>query len=153
MRSFNHLQSGSAQLLLTLLFVGTISLNLVSCGYSQDHQKNKVVVQKGTIARDVDVEQFAVLIKEKKGLLLDVRTPKEVAEGKIPGATNIDYYSDQFKEDVAKLDKDQPVMVYCRSGHRSGNTMALMKELGFKEIYNLNGGFMAWQAKGKEIEK
>jgi rhodanese-related sulfurtransferase len=78
--------------------------------------------------------------------LVDVRTPEEVAEGKIEGAQNIDFRDPKFKEEISTLDKNKPVVVYCGAGGRSGKTSALLQELGFKEIYDLSGGFTQWKA-------
>lgn len=77
-------------------------------------------------------------------ILLDVRTPEEYAEGHLADAKLINYYADDFKSQLALLDKTKPVFVYCRSGKRSGASAELLIELGFKEVYDLQGGFMAW---------
>jgi rhodanese-related sulfurtransferase len=45
---------------------------------------------------------------------------------------------------AGKLDKKKPVAVYCRSGMRSANAANILKEMGFKKIYNLDGGYLAW---------
>lgn len=97
---------------------------------------------------DVSVAEFQERMTQKAGLLLDVRTPEEVAQGVIEGATVLDYYGDQFAEELAKLDTNQTVYVYCRSGGRSGKTMAQLKDLGFAHVYNLDGGITAWKAAG-----
>lgn len=76
--------------------------------------------------------------------MLDVRTPKEFKKGHIDGAKNMNYYDDDFDAQIEKLDKDKPVYVYCHSGGRSAKAMSLMKEKGFKEVYNLLGGYGAW---------
>lgn len=85
--------------------------------------------------------------------LLDVRTPSETAQGIIPGATKINLHDADFEQRLQELDKSRPVFVYCRSGARSGNAMSLMHKAGFKEVYNLSGGILAWQQSGGEIEK
>lgn len=82
-------------------------------------------------------------------LLLDVRTAEELAEnGFINGAKNIDYYAADFNEQIEAMNRNVPVMLYCRSGGRSGQTAAMMKELGFKQVYDLNGGYNAWLEAG-----
>lgn len=80
------------------------------------------------------------------GQLLDVRTAKEVAAGSVEGAANIDFYADDFKDQIAKLDKEKPLFVYCKSGGRSGQTAAICKELGFKEVYDMEGGYTDYSA-------
>ncbi|HZJ19845.1 MAG TPA: rhodanese-like domain-containing protein [Pricia sp.] len=78
--------------------------------------------------------------------MLDVRTPEELEEGYIPNAINIDFYLGQdFLNEVQKLDKGKNYYVYCRSGNRSGQACAIMNSVGFKNAYNLEGGFMNWE--------
>jgi rhodanese-related sulfurtransferase len=98
-----------------------------------------------TIAKDVDVKEFNRLMKEKPGLLLDVRTQGEVDKGAIKGHTHIDFFADNFEAQIDKLDKTKPVYVYCASGGRSGETMEMMHKKGFREVYNLDGGYNAWK--------
>jgi len=76
--------------------------------------------------------------------LIDVRTPGEVAGGTIENATNINYSTANFATELGKLDKSKPLMLFCRSGSRSGRASQIAKDLGFTEIYDLQGGFMAW---------
>lgn len=85
--------------------------------------------------------------------LIDVRTPEEVAEGTIAGAVNFDFRADGFEEKLKVLDKSKAVYVFCRSGGRSANAASIMKDLGFSEIYDLEGGITAWKAEGKEVVK
>lgn len=65
----------------------------------------------------------------------------------------INFYDDDFKSQVAKLNKAKPVFVYCAGGVRSGKASKLMAELGFTSIYNLDGGIKAWKASGKPVVK
>lgn len=78
--------------------------------------------------------------------LLDVRTSDEFAKGHIEGAINADINLGDFQTQLAKLDKSKPVFVYCLSGGRSSSAAEVLKENGFKEIYNLEGGILAWNA-------
>lgn len=81
-------------------------------------------------------------------VILDVRTPEEFAQGHIDGATMIDFYDPGFAAAIAELDRDQPYVLYCRSGSRSGQTAALMTQLGFTDVAEIDGGILAWQADG-----
>ena len=76
--------------------------------------------------------------------LIDVRTPEEFADGHIEGATNINYHDDNFLDQIAQLDKDATVFVYCQAGGRSKKASNLFKESGFKEIYDLKEGYGGW---------
>ena len=83
--------------------------------------------------------------QDDNAFILDVRTGEEVEEGYIPGATNIDFYlGAEFAEELEKLDKSRNYYVYCRSGKRSEQACAIMNSMGFKNAYNLEGGFMNW---------
>ena len=91
------------------------------------------------------------LEKDDNAFILDVRTEQEVEEGYIPNATNIDFYLGQdFLNEVEKLDKSKNYYVYCRSGNRSGQACAIMNSVGFKNAYNLEGGFMNWEGAVEE---
>ncbi|PWK18514.1 rhodanese-like domain-containing protein [Xanthomarina spongicola] len=74
--------------------------------------------------------------------LIDVRTPEEFQEIYIEEAINIDFYSEDFEVEFNKLDKDQPVYLYCRSGYRSNQSALKLVEMGFTEIYDLEGGIL-----------
>jgi len=84
-------------------------------------------------------------------VIIDVRTTAEIAEGYIEDAVFIDYYSDTFRDELNSLDKDKVYLIYCRSGGRSGPTLATMEELGFMEVYELLGGILAWQGAGLPV--
>ena len=82
--------------------------------------------------------------------LIDVRTPAEYEGGTVYEANNIDYYSDNFKSEMDKLDKKRAVFVFCAKGGRSASAASVCKELGFNEIYDMEGGYTAWSVyKGK----
>ncbi len=85
-------------------------------------------------------------------VLLDVRTPEEYAEGHVPGSVNIDFYAADFAEQLDLLPKDVPYVVYCRSGNRSGSTMPIMEDLGFTEVWDVDGGILAWNQAGLPID-
>ena len=84
-------------------------------------------------------------------VILDIRTPKEYAEGHIDGATLIDFYRDDFAEQIAALDRDDPYVLYCRSGNRSQQARSLMAELGFTDVADVDGGIVGWQAAGLPV--
>lgn len=77
--------------------------------------------------------------------IVDVRTPDEYTEGRIKDAKNINWNGDDFDTEIVKLDKDKPVYVYCYSGGRSSSAVSKMKKLGFKNIYELDGGIKSWR--------
>ena len=87
------------------------------------------------------------LSNTKNPQLLDVRTPEEYAVEHLENASNVNWNGDDFVSKVEKLDKSQPVFVYCKVGGRSSQAADKLAELGFAAIYNLDGGIMKWQGK------
>ena len=85
-------------------------------------------------------------------LLIDVRTKEELDEIKIEGVINIDFYSDEFKNYLLKLDKYKTYYLICRSGRRSGIATSFMRDNGFKDIYNIKGGMIEWQNSNLSLE-
>ena len=136
----------------TVLTVVLLWGGAVSC-QSKTEASAEISQSEGVVNADVNVAAFAALIDTAEtGLLLDVRTDREFAMGHIRGAAQIDFYRDDFREELAKLDPNVPVYVYCRSGNRSGQAAKMMKSMGFKTVFNLEGGIGAW-ARKQPIEK
>lgn len=75
-------------------------------------------------------------------LLLDCRTPEEFGGGALPEALNYDYLDREFVYRVDSLPRDRPVFVYCARGGRSAQAAELLEEIGFEEVYNLEGGLL-----------
>ncbi len=96
-------------------------------------------------------EWVAQLEKDENAFVLDVRTPDEIAEGRIPNSNNIDIYLGRgFLDGLEELDKSKNFYVYCRSGNRSSQACAIMNSVGIENTYNLEGGFMNWE--GEVVE-
>jgi len=120
-----------------LLFATLGLVETLSCQALPDQQ---------VLSVDVNVEDFAALIDTSGlGILMDVRTDAEFIEGHLKGAMQLNFYEASFETSLDAMDKDIPVFVYCRSGGRSGKAAKKMKEKGFKSVYNLEGGIIAWQ--------
>ncbi|WP_033959118.1 rhodanese-like domain-containing protein [Psychroserpens jangbogonensis] len=97
-------------------------------------------------------EWISELGADNKAVVLDVRTPEEVAEGIIPNAIHIDIFKGQgFIDEVQQLDKTKTYFVYCKAGVRSGQACAVMNQLGFNKTYNLLGGFSVWKGEVSSI--
>ena len=101
--------------------------------------------QSNKTAQNLDVKTFASKLKSiNNPQLIDVRTPDEFASEHIENAVNINWNGDNFIEKISKYDKSKPIFVYCKVGGRSQQAANKLAELGFKEIYNLEGGIMKW---------
>lgn len=95
---------------------------------------------------NISAAQFAELKEKENHVVIDVRSPQELAEGSIPGHMMINIFDPEFRVKISKLDRDMTYLVYCRSGGRSGQACAIMNQLGFLSVYNLAGGIGAWNA-------
>ena len=140
-------------------FLMLLSLATFACGKTEKTTTKKetqiaVVAdtkanQEPTVAKVVDVPEFESLIKNKNVLLVDVRTPQEYQAGHIEGAKSLNFFDDDFKKQLSTLDKNQAIAVYCKSGHRSGKTREMLKQMGFKTVYDLKGGYLNWAGSHK----
>ncbi len=101
---------------------------------------------------DITSQEAFTLIQNNQNdpdfVIIDVRTPEEFVAEHIENATNIDFYSEAFRDTLNTLDKNKTYLIYCRSGGRSGSALDIMAELNFKKVYNVSGGIIAWNAEG-----
>jgi rhodanese-related sulfurtransferase len=100
----------------------------------------------------VSAEEMQALLELEDIQLVDLRTPEEYKTGYIEQSQNIDYTSPTFEDDITKLDKSKPVIVYCKSGGRSGRCSKKLKEAGFEKVFDLEGGIAKWKFSGNEIK-
>lgn len=85
--------------------------------------------------------------------VIDVRTPEEYADGHLANAALIDFNAPSFADEIATLDPDQEYLVYCRSGNRSAQAVAMLREIGVDRVYELDGGIAAWSAAGLPLQR
>lgn len=84
--------------------------------------------------------------------LIDIRTVEEYYEGHLINASQNDYYQTiLFNSYLDSLDKNDKYLIYCRTGNRTGDTLNIMREKGFKNVQELSGGITAWAALGFPI--
>jgi rhodanese-related sulfurtransferase len=122
-----------------IAILGVSVFFLTGCGSSSESTTNQ------------GVTEFAKTVSDPSVVVLDVRTPAEFMSGHLANAINIDIEGMQFKSEVAKLDKSKTYAVYCRSGRRSAIATDEMSKLGFKTLFNLEGGTGAWSAAGQTL--
>ncbi len=95
-----------------------------------------------------------VIAEQPDGLVvLDIRTPEEFAEARLADAIMVDYYASDFADQLDRLDKDVPYVLYCRTGNRSSDAVKTMKSLGFTEVYEIDGGIVNWYEQGFPVEQ
>ncbi len=125
-------------LLFAFLLIGSVSM-------AQTAEKDSIKV--------ISIEEFEKMTTKKKNMLIDVRTPEEVAEGQLEGALNINFLGENFGQEIEALNKNKTYLLYCRSGSRTRKAADQMQKAGFKKVYMLEGGITAWNEAGKPIEK
>jgi phage shock protein E len=132
--------------LLLLALIG--SLALAGCS-AKDKSSDSAATETATVSvPSVDAATFQSKIIERGVVVLDVRTADEFKQNHIIDARNIDVESADFDSQISKLDKKVTYALYCQSGRRSAIAYTKMKEAGFINLYNLDGGMNAWVAAG-----
>jgi thioredoxin len=112
---------------------------MMSCADGSTQTNNNKVTS-------VHAKEFAELIqKHVDAQIIDVRTPQEFSGGYIENAMNLDYNGDDYSRQVAALDKEKMVLIYCLSGGRSGSAAEEMRKNGFQQVIELNGGILNWK--------
>jgi len=96
-------------------------------------------------------DELSTKLQEDNVVLIDVRTPGEVASGYIPEADFfIDINGADFDQKISELDTTKTYVMYCRSGARSGRAANALVKKGFKNVYNLQGGILAYKGELKQ---
>jgi phage shock protein E len=103
------------------------------------------------VTKKVDPVEFSEVIAQPGVIILDVRTPEEFNAGHIANAININIADSDFSSEVSKLDKNATFAVYCRSANRSAVATNEMAELGFTDMYDMQGGIIDWEAAGGPV--
>ena len=98
--------------------------------------------------KSISAEEAKKMIEERKNdpkfRIIDFRTQEEFPFKNISGAENIDFYDPYVRDRLDELDKERTYLIYCRSGSRSKIALEIMKDLGFKEVYELDGGIISF---------
>jgi rhodanese-related sulfurtransferase len=106
--------------------------------------------------RDIEVQEAHALIQENTGnpnfVVLDVRTPNEFREGRLSGATLLDFHSSQFDNQLQQLDREKRYLVYCATGGRSAQVVKQMVNLEFANVYHMPVGLRGWVAANLNVE-
>lgn len=97
----------------------------------------------------VDVTEAQRRFARREAVLIDVREPDEWQEGHVAGATHIPL--GDLPARLAEVPRDRPVLLFCRSGNRSGRATALLREQGYDQAINVEGGITAWQRAGLPV--
>ncbi len=103
--------------------------------------------------KNLNTQALVSLMNSVEPLLLDVRENNEVKAGKLKGAKHIPLGNLKTRLNELEQNKDQPIVVYCRSGNRSANAAGVLTKHGFEEVYNLKGGITAWESDNLPVSR
>ena len=99
--------------------------------------------------KEVSVSELGTMLKQGGICLVDVRTDAEVARGKIPQGKPLPLHLLPLR--LSEMDKNTPTVFYCQMGGRSAQAAAFAAESGFANVYNLQGGIIAWANAGLPV--
>lgn len=137
----NNIKNLHSILLLCVLFI-------FSCGGEGVQQKKQA---EPGFYKVGPTEFLSTYNSLENAVMIDVRTENEFKAGTlVKEAILIDYHGKDFIQDMVVLDTEAPMFVYCYSGGRSSKAIYKMKQLGFKHIYELEGGYDRWQREQKK---
>lgn len=122
------------------IILASVAIIFNSCSNGQSASSN-------SSNPSISAIEFSKKITELPGApLIDVRTPGEFSQGHLKNALNYDISKSDFENKISSIDKSKPVLVYCLTGSRSTYAVRYMQSIGFKEVYEMNGGMMKWRA-------
>jgi rhodanese-related sulfurtransferase len=125
-----------------LIFAILLTVSIVSC--DNVHKANNRIAP-NAIHAIAPKAMYDVLLNDSSAQLIDVRTQDEYAVSHLKDAQNICVTDTDFKQKVAHLDKAKPVYVYCKKGGQSAQAAKILEELGFTQVFDLQGGITNWQ--------
>lgn len=131
----------SAILIVFLVNAQTESRLIANYGHELGIDNGGEQVLKQNVIRVKKAEFKAFMADHDNYFLMDIRTPREFNNGTIEGAVNINYSNPNFEAELNKLDKTQPILMFCQSGGRSGRALSIFKSLGFEHVLELQGGY------------
>lgn len=125
--------------LIPVIFILSVLISCSSVGQTEKDERFS----------NVNATEANALIEKNKDnsmfVILDTRTPAEYDKAHLANAEFYNYNAQNYWDQIKSLDKSKTYLVYCHSGGRSGKTVKFMKENGFSEAHNLDGGIVAWK--------
>jgi len=126
-----------------------VALSSCSGNKTESQATETVSIQAAVV--NLSPQQFQE--KSPNGVIIDVRTPAEIAQGKIAGSVAMDYYQPDFWDKVGEYPKDKEIYLYCAVGARSEDAAQKLIQQGYTKVYHLQGGIQAWYQNGLPISQ
>ncbi|WP_084438833.1 rhodanese-like domain-containing protein [Algoriphagus mannitolivorans] len=133
-----------------LSLIALFILLISSCSSPKEESQSTETANSSASVESLDPKEFSE--KSQSGIILDVRTPQEITQGKIPGSLALNFYEPDFLSKATELPKDSEIFIYCAVGARSQEAGNLLIQQGYTKVYHLRGGIQAWSMSGLPIE-
>lgn len=98
--------------------------------------------------KNVTAQEAKTMIDKGDIVVVDVRTPQEWNAGHLKGAIHANVNDPSFQSTIEKIGKDKKVLVYCAAGGRSATASGKMTSMGWKNVWNMTGGYTSWSSAG-----
>lgn len=135
-----------------LLLMITGLLALAACSsQAAANPSSSGEIDPASLPKEIDIATAAALQRRANVVLLDVREQSEYDAGHIPGVTHIPM--GEVVDRLAEIPQDKTVIVTCRSGNRSGKVTDFLRQQGYEQVYNMQGGILAWEQAGYKVER
>ncbi len=139
-----------------LVVLGLGVFGLVGCDYDSssedvDNKQDMVYESFENYSEDLSNNEYEEILEWlDEVVVIDIRTKEELVDtGVISWVDkNIDYYKSDFRQNIDNLDKDRIYVLYCNTWNRTSDTLNLMKQLGFENIYHIQNGITGWMEQG-----
>ncbi len=130
--------------IIPIIFILLVFINGFIYGQNQDNLKD--LNETHQIIKNITKEDAYILIENNQNnenfLIIDLRKPEEIKNNYLKNSINLNYFSKDFKKNLHKLNQNKTYLIYCKSGGRSGRVLKIMKELNFKNVYNISEGII-----------
>lgn len=135
------------------VLLGLVLMSLAACGggTATATEAQTSAVDLSTLPDTVDAETVASLKNNPNVYVIDVREQWEYDEGHIPGVTLVPM--GEISDRMSEIPTDKEVILTCRSGNRSGQVADFLRERGFDNVHNMEGGILAWEAAGLPVDQ
>lgn len=122
-------------------------MSLFACNGQQSSQANQTIQEEAPNTVAMSSQPISVLdqLNLSEIVLIDVRTPEEYQAGHVENALNINFFDENFTDQIKDLNTDKTLYLYCRSGKRSMNASKALSSLGY-QVVNLEGGYNVYSA-------
>ena len=138
---------------IALTAVVVLGLAVYTCDPFAGKCFGQTITQEQSI-RSLSPLEFKQAVESGEYTLIDIRTFEEYREAHLANASQNDYYqSVLFNNYLDSLDKNEKYLIYCRTGNRTGDALNIMKEKGFKNVAELDGGITAWAQMGLPLTR